>query len=321
MPPNASALYCRWWQLETWLRSLVYVELRAESGNAWADVLPKIPPGRQQKEDEFEYMPTSDAQDRMAYLDVGPLFQLTLDHWHLFKSSLLARTVWTGRIDELKTIRNRIGHCRRPHEDDLDRVEQTLRDLERGAFRALSAFNDRSRAEPAGSDAVTDGWGNRRLHPTAARLVDHAARQYDTSFRLLCSRRPWASPASPGQPISGVPGYIWHAVWYFRGGRPFDLRRFWSDLGSVQPEVLLVCADTASSLEVSFSAVDDPVAIADAIGTCFDAALGSLGHGTGTSEGHLEWCQRYADVDPRVHAGTLWASVDSSMTGVTLFDA
>lgn len=41
MPPVASASYSRWWQLETWLRSLVYVELRAERGAAWRDVMSK----------------------------------------------------------------------------------------------------------------------------------------------------------------------------------------------------------------------------------------------------------------------------------------
>ena len=32
MPPMASALYGRWWELETWLRSLIYVELKARLG-------------------------------------------------------------------------------------------------------------------------------------------------------------------------------------------------------------------------------------------------------------------------------------------------
>lgn len=32
MPPRALALYVRWWQLETWLRTLAYVELRSRDG-------------------------------------------------------------------------------------------------------------------------------------------------------------------------------------------------------------------------------------------------------------------------------------------------
>lgn len=32
LPPESLALYARWWQLETWLRQLAYVELRARDG-------------------------------------------------------------------------------------------------------------------------------------------------------------------------------------------------------------------------------------------------------------------------------------------------
>ncbi|OJA84501.1 hypothetical protein BGV49_21595 [Burkholderia ubonensis] len=145
MPAAASALYSRWWQLETWLRSLVYVELRSAKGAAWADGLQSNSASRQQQDDAYRYMQTPDAQDQLAYLDAGPLLQLTHDQWPLFGSYLPAQKIWAGQIEELKAIRNRIGHCRRPHSDDLDRLEQTLRDLEGGAFRATSSFNDQSR--------------------------------------------------------------------------------------------------------------------------------------------------------------------------------
>jgi len=35
MPGQSLALYARWWQLETWLHDLAYVELRALRGIAW----------------------------------------------------------------------------------------------------------------------------------------------------------------------------------------------------------------------------------------------------------------------------------------------
>jgi Swt1-like HEPN len=144
MPAAASALYSRWWQLETWLRSLVYLELRSAKGSAWADVLPVNSADRQQKDEEYRHMRTPDAQDQLAYLDAGPLMQLTHDQWQLFRLYLPAQKIWAGRIEELKAIRNRIGHCRKPHGDDLDRLEQTLRDLDGGAFLATSSFNDQS---------------------------------------------------------------------------------------------------------------------------------------------------------------------------------
>jgi hypothetical protein len=158
MPPLASALYARWWQLESWLRTLIYIELKANFGSSWAKKLPKTATDRQQGEQEFHHMQTPDAQSLLAYTDASALFKVTLEHWDLFERALLSKKVWMGRIEELRAIRNRIGHCRRPHADDLVRLEQTLRNLDGGAFRAASAFNSQHRAADTWTDVITDGW-------------------------------------------------------------------------------------------------------------------------------------------------------------------
>jgi hypothetical protein len=119
-----------------------------------------------------------------------------------------------GRIDELRFIRNRLGHCRRPHKDDLGRVEQMLRDLETGSFTALSAFNQRYKPTDELEDQLVGAWV-RNTHETASRLVSHAKNQYDTSFELTFSRRPWSSKTTPDAAISGTRGYVWHARWVF----------------------------------------------------------------------------------------------------------
>lgn len=319
MPALASALYGRWWQLESWLRSLVYVELRSARGKSWVDALPKISEDRQIGDEEFHHMPTPDAQNRLAYADASTLFKITFENWDIFKSSLPPRNIWSGRVDELKAIRNRIGHCRRPHGDDLVRLEQTLRDLEGGAFRSTSAFNNQWHANEQWTDAVADGWV-RKHHDTAIRLINHAELQYDTIFELRYSRRPWAGSLHRDSSIVGVPGHIWHAFWYCRGGRPFHLDKFWRDIESCRETVLTVCADSPSSLNVAFSSMDDPNIIADAIGRCFDAALYSIGHGLDNQD-YLLWRDQYADLDSRIHAGTPWSSVDESMRGVSIFGA
>ena len=129
MPPLASALYGRWWQLKSWLRTVLYVELRAKLGSDWVNALPEASEKRQRGEKEFRYMVIPDAQNILAYTDVFTLFTMTSEHWELFDDTLLSKKVWAGRVEELLAIRNRIGHCRRPHTDDLIRLEQTLRDL------------------------------------------------------------------------------------------------------------------------------------------------------------------------------------------------
>lgn len=319
MPPHASALYGRWWQLESWLRSLLYVELRALLGSQWESALPKRSESRQQGESEFHYMTTPDAQDRLAYADASALFQMTLDNWNLFSGSLPARGVWTGRIEELLAIRNRIGHCRRPHSDDLVRLEQTLRDLDKGAFKAAAAFNKQGRASESWTDPLVDGWVRKR-HETAIRLIEHAERRYETIFELRYSRRPWAMAPNDKRTISGAPGHLWHAFWYFRGGRSFDLDGFWRDIAQNREQILFVCADSPSSISVSFSAMEVPEAVADVIGTCFDAALSHIGRGRSTAD-FMRWQAQYAEVDPRVQVATPWSSIDESMRETTIFAA
>ncbi len=319
MPTHASALYSRWWQLETWLRSLVYVELRSKYGNAWADGLPPNSANRQQQDGAYHYMQTPDAQDQLAYLDAAPLLELTHEQWDLFGPYLPARKIWAGRIEELKQIRNRIGHCRRPHDDDLDRLEQTLRDLERGAFRATSSFNDQSSPDERWSDVLVRDWvhGNHSY----AHLIEHARRQYDASFRLMVSTRPWTQPPAPeDDQLGSRAGCIWHACWYFRGGRFFDLEQFWREIEIDKDLITLVCSDSASSLQVSFSALEDQQSISDAIGRGFDSALANVRF-TYNDEDPVTWARRFVNVDPRVHAGTPWASIDPSMRGVSLFSA
>lgn len=319
MPAAASALYSRWWQLETWVRSLVYLELRSAKGTAWASELPATSATRQLREDEIRYMRTPDAQDQLAYLDASPLLQLTLDHWPLFGTYFPAEKIWAGRIEELKAIRNRIGHCRRPHDDDLDRLEQTLRDLEDGAFRATSSFNDQSRPNGEWADILVENWVH-EAHPEA-HLVEHARRQYDTSFSLAYSLRPWAEPLTGDvRQLGSRAGYIWHARWYFRGGRSFDLAKFWRDVSIYKDLIVLVCADSASSLQVSFSALEDQQQVSDLIGRSFDAALTNLGHSLCEDDPDA-WTRRYANVDPRVHAGTPWAGIDPAWDGCRLFSA
>ncbi len=70
VPVQASALDARWWQLETWLRSLAYVELRARFGASWLDQIPKKVVGLAGREAQLAYMPSPDAELLVSYLDV-----------------------------------------------------------------------------------------------------------------------------------------------------------------------------------------------------------------------------------------------------------
>ena len=128
VPIDSIAFYARWWQLETWLRQLVYLEFRAKWGIGWKDHLspkrianPRRTPARRLEEDQAKnaYMATPDATAIISYVDVGVLFMLIDENWDLFAPCLPTKTRWDGWVDDLLEIRHRSAHCRRPHRDDV----------------------------------------------------------------------------------------------------------------------------------------------------------------------------------------------------------
>jgi Swt1-like HEPN len=323
VPGYASALHARWWQLETWLRSLVYVELRSRFGSDWTSQISQKAVRYAQNEARLAYMPSPDAELVLAYLDVYDLFGLIDEHWELFEASLIDKDVWKGRVKELRQIRHRIAHCRRPHVDDLSRVEQCMRDLETGAFKAVTSFNKRAMPAEELDDPVVAAWG-RGEHPDARRLIAHAERNYDVFFRLTYSRRPWADAYHSGTKISGRPGFLWHAVFDLHGDG-FEVANLWNDYEMSRPRmrrsIVFLCADSPTSVDVSFAAVDDPQAVADLIGDSFDAVLRASRYGW--REGSLEdgfdkWAERAANLDPRVQVSSAWL-IDESTTPITIF--
>src|SRR6266568_3630987 len=64
VPAIATALYGRWWQIDTWLRSLVYVELRTNFGPVWVNEIPSVSEDRQLGERTLQHMPTPDIHAR-----------------------------------------------------------------------------------------------------------------------------------------------------------------------------------------------------------------------------------------------------------------
>lgn len=270
VPRDVFAVYGRWWQLETYLRELAYVELRADRGERWEEALGERAAHRAQADAVNAYMATADAGDVVTYLDTGKLFALINDNWSLFAPVLLPRRRWDGLVDALQGIRHRIAHLRRPHADDLARIEQALRDLESGAQRFYGAYTTNWWLPPKLKDPMKRAWVDGR-HPTARRVLEHARDQYDVNFRLEYSVRPWTTV--PKRRLSGTPGLLWHAHWTL-GARDLDPRTFWLKLPP-EPKRLLVHALMAftGSLTVTFAAVDDPDTVSDAIGAIFDTVL------------------------------------------------
>lgn len=319
LPPAASAIYGRWWQIETWLRSLCYVEMRAKYGMEWASRIHEQVRKRSESDQQYEHMSSPDANDQLAYMDASALLDLIEDEWAIIGGALLAKPAWVGRMDELRTLRNRIGHCRRPHPDDLARLEQMLRDLEPGAFRALSAYNCFEVPTRTVRDPLVEAWVE-GTHEVARRLLKHAASQYQVSFNLRCSLRPWADPAGLESP-SGKAGVLWHAMWTSRR-TPIDIERLWTDHPIERvPHLVMLSANTPSHVRVSFSAVDDPGKVADAIGICFDGILTSLDRSGDYDRQEARLQRLRQHLVSRVQIQSPWSIVDSSTVPISIFGA
>ena len=319
MPSASLALYARWWQLETWLRELIYVELRAKYGTGWNQVV-SLAAGRQSKDATFTHMTGPDNENPLAYLDYSQLLKIIDDHWDLFSYALVTRRSWDGRQDDLTQIRHRIGHLRKPHPDDLARIEQTLRDLERGSFIAFASYNRKDQPDPQKrSDPITNGW-IKAQHPTARRLIDHAASQYETTLNVQVSRRPWA--AWPND-LVGAPGILWHADFYM-AGRTVTAAALWRDTGlrKLKPLVIHAIVDSPWHVGFTFSAVDNPEEIADAIGDAFDTIL-TISHREDIPA-LADWDARTRsarEVDFRIVAGSGWDIIDDTTIPVSSFGA
>jgi hypothetical protein len=271
VPPSALAAYGRWWQLETYLREVAYTELRAAFGASWRDHVGEAAATRAERDQINAYMASADADEPLAYADTSVLFALIKSKWELFEPVLLPQVRWEGLVDELLSIRNRSAHCRRPHRDDLARLEQSLRNLEPGAREFYRSYTQAQRLRPGEGDPLVDAWLD-KSHPSAQRLVHHCQEQYHVSFRLSISTRPWGPSIEGVQPITGTTGVLWHADWILgmEEIRPSDL---WKELNEGVRELLVHLLIDGSAVTATFAAIDDPNAVADAIGHVFDAII------------------------------------------------
>jgi hypothetical protein len=275
VPPGALAFYGRWWQLESWLREIVYVELRAKYGARWTEHLKGTTPKRALSDEANSYMASADAGELLAYAEVSDLFQLIEDQWELFAPLLPPKRRWQGASDELKELRNRNAHCRRPHEDDLARIEQRLRDLEKGAWHFYASYL-KTCSPYESRDPLARSWIAGE-HETAVRLLGHE-RQDEVRFRLSYSVRPWATPPNEDA-ICGSEGVLWHAHWTIPG-RILNIADLWTEIESepAHRDRLIHLLFGPGRATATFAAVDDPVALADAIGHIFDQILMTRDH-------------------------------------------
>ena len=80
-PIEVLAVIARWWQLETYLRLLVYIQLRALLGPDWESPLQLAPAGSDEDASEMTYMASADDSYPLAHVDTARLIQLIDEYW------------------------------------------------------------------------------------------------------------------------------------------------------------------------------------------------------------------------------------------------
>ena len=321
VPPEALVVSARWWQLETYLRLLVYIQLRALLGPRWSDSLSKPAVDRADAARALAYMKSADDAHPLAHADVGVLFRLIEDYWDQCQHGIgLPLEVWKGRATEIRPIRHRIAHCRRPHLDDVERVEQLLRDLDAGANRAIRSYVDWREVGVDLNDPIAKDWRHLE-HEVARRLVPHGKRSKGIWFSLQASRLPWAPTA---ERITGTPGYFWVMSVHLDHQRHVYIDDYWADANvqSVLDRAAHIIQPSPYQLNVTLPAVGDPKEISDAIGEFFEAVFSTAQFGESEQVRH-PWRRTHPDLDPRVDAEGLLSIVSglNAESPLTVFDA
>src|SRR5262245_56067347 len=86
LPQQTLDTYARLWQLETWLRRMVYVELRAAEGDAWEG---KVQRAQRSKASDkrLTHMPTRE-ENLLSYAQLSELRTIISSDWRLFEKFL-----------------------------------------------------------------------------------------------------------------------------------------------------------------------------------------------------------------------------------------
>lgn len=248
LPRERLWTYSLLWKFEIWLRTMLYVELRARHGDGWEAKLKKGRAGGAQTQDErLSHMPT---QERLAtsYMQVSGLLNTIDKEWELFEPYLPPQSIWKAKMEELQQIRHRVAHFRGGHEDDQRRVKQVLRDIDKGFWRFCTSYNAERTVLPPSDDPVMREFLHLDPFPWHKSLNGVWVRsgKADPNLRVAvmieASRREWANEV-PNNRICGKPGFLYNVNLSARNLQVFDYSKFLAGTVQVHPSICHICLE------------------------------------------------------------------------------
>jgi hypothetical protein len=248
LPDSVLQTYSRLWQLETWLRRMVYVELRALKGDAWTSEVRSRAADRSRDADKtLSHMVTAE-EDPLSYVQMSELRRIITANRQLFDPFLPPEKIWDARMDEIAQIRHRVAHFRKGNDHDLDRVVQLLRDIDKGFWKFCTTYNDPHHVLPQTDDPVTGHFLPLDLLPFVEVEKDTWARvgsiPHDAWFgvSVAITMQPWAERAKP---IAGREGFFYDVSLILRGSqrRHFDIPQLLKNTQGLHKHFVHICLD------------------------------------------------------------------------------
>jgi len=240
-------VYARLWQLEKWLREMVYIELKTKKARSWINF--RKTENKVEADQKLQHMPTSD-KSPLSYLDFSELTKLIKNNWELFSSYLPPQNLWEAKLEEIVHIRNRIAHYRKGHSDDLNRLLQLMRDIDPGFWSFCTSYNNIYPILPQDTDPVTKKYVE--LDPFSYKQVDEKEwamfgsapddLRYIVSVNI--SNREWAQKTDK---IDGAIGYIYDVKIYMRKENRFKYKSFLERTKLFHSDVLHICLEESSA--------------------------------------------------------------------------
>lgn len=244
---RALILYARLWQLEKWLREMVYVELKANKGRNWFSF--KKTEHTYDADKAFTHIPTAD-DNPLSFTTFPELIKLIQKNWDLLSGYFPPKNVWEVKLDEIIHIRNRIAHFRRGHADDIERLLQLMRDIDNGFWKFCTDYNDVQPIHPPEKDEVAkkyaelDPFSFKEVAPNEWAKVGIAPQGLRYILSINLARRRWAE-VSPR--IDGAPGYIYNVNIHLRENRQFDYSKFLISSSKFKADIIHIFLDTFSN--------------------------------------------------------------------------
>jgi hypothetical protein len=244
VPERALRIYARLWQFETWLRRMVYVELRALLGNDWSKSI--APNDKAFDSDKYlKHMPTPE-MNALSYAPLSQLTKLVGENWQCFEPYLPPRPLWDAKLAEIAQIRHRIAHFRIGHVDDHARLLQFLRDIDKGFWTFCTSYNDADPILPQSDDPVTthflslDPLPWSEIQPGKWARIGHVDKSPVVGMTVQVLTRPWAAPT---RQVDGTPGHLYDFA-LMAHERKFDYGRLLEATRRLHPDLVHVCLDT-----------------------------------------------------------------------------